>query len=45
MGWFRSTLQLKPDEIVEVALPQSDDQTGVFAKRVFSIRIRAKVIR
>jgi hypothetical protein len=42
--WFRSTLRMKPDEIVEVALP-SDEKTAAFAKRVFSIRIRAKQIR
>jgi len=42
--WFSSTLQLKPDETVEVALP-SDDKMGPFAKRVFSIRLRAKQIR
>jgi hypothetical protein len=33
------------DEIVEVALPQSDQNTALFAGRVFSIRIRAKHIR
>jgi hypothetical protein len=42
--WFRSTLQSKPDETVEVALP-SDDKTGPLAKRVFSIRLRAKQLR
>jgi hypothetical protein len=41
--WFRSTLHMKPDEIVEVALPQPDEKAG--AKRIFSIRIRAKQIR
>lgn len=43
--WFRSTLRMKPDEIVEVALPQPDEKTAAFANRVFSIRIRAKQIR
>jgi hypothetical protein len=43
--WFRSTLRVKPDEIVEVALPQPDEKAGAFANRVFSIRIRAMQIR
>lgn len=43
--WFRSTVHMKPAEIVEVALQQPDEKTGAFAKRVFSIRIRAKQIR
>ena len=42
-NWFKSTVHLKPDEIVEVALPE--EKTGAFANRVFSIRIRAKQIR
>lgn len=42
--WFKSTLQLKPDETVEVALP-SDQKTGPLANRVFSIRLRAKQLR
>jgi len=42
--WFRSTLQLKPDETVDVALP-ADDKTGPLAKRVFAIRLRAKQLR
>ena len=42
--WFRSTLQLKPDETVEVALP-SDQKTGPLANRVFAIRLRAKQLR
>jgi hypothetical protein len=43
--WFRSTVRMKPDEIVEVALPQPDEKTGAFASRVFAIRIRARQIR
>jgi hypothetical protein len=43
--WFRSTVQIKPGEIVEVALPRPDEKTGSFAKRIFSIRIQAKQIR
>lgn len=42
--WFRSTLHVKPEEIVDVALP-SDEKTGGLANRVFSIRIQAKQIR
>lgn len=42
--WFRSTLRMKPDEIVEVALP-SGEKTVAFGNRVFSIRIRTKQIR
>jgi hypothetical protein len=42
--WFRSTLRMKPDEIVEIALPQPDEKAA-FANRVFSIRIRTKQIR
>ena len=43
--WFRSTVHLKPNEIVDVALPPSDQKTGASATRVFSIRIQAKQIR
>jgi hypothetical protein len=43
--WFRSTVHMKPNEIVDVALPQPDEQGGVSANRVFSIRIQAKQIR
>jgi hypothetical protein len=42
--WFRSTVQLKPNEIVDVALP-ADEKAGILANRVFSIRIQAKRIR
>jgi hypothetical protein len=43
--WFRSTLHMKPNEIVDVALPQTDEYAGGLANRVFSIRIQAKQIR
>jgi hypothetical protein len=43
--WFRSTLHMKPNEIVDVALPKPDEKAGAFANRVFSIRIQAKQIR
>jgi hypothetical protein len=43
--WFRSTVHVKPNEIVDVALPKPDAKAGAFANRVFSIRIQAKQIR
>ena len=43
--WFRSTVQMKPNEIVEVKLPKPDDKASAFANRDFSIRIRARQIR
>ena len=43
--WFRSAVQMKPNEIVEVALPQSDEKGGASSSGVFSIRIQAKQIR
>jgi hypothetical protein len=43
--WFRSTVQLKPNEIVEVALRQPDDVAAAPGARVFSLRIQAKQIR
>ena len=47
--WFKSTVHVKPNEIVDVALPApvpaSGENAGALAKRVFSIRIQAKQIR
>lgn len=43
-NYFRSTVHLKPNEIVEVALKQ-DEKAGASANRVFSLRIQAKQIR
>jgi hypothetical protein len=43
--WFKSTVHMKPGEIVEVVLPKLEEKAGAFANRVFSIRIRAKQIR
>jgi hypothetical protein len=47
--WFKSTVRVKPNETVDVALPPpvvaSGEKAGAFAKRVFSIRIQAKQIR
>jgi hypothetical protein len=43
--WFRSTIHVKPGEIVEVALAPRDKDTGKLANRTFSLRIRARQIR
>ena len=41
----KSDLQVKPDETVEIRLPVLTDDAGPFAKRSFSIRIRARQLR
>jgi len=41
----KSDLQVKPDETVEIRLPVFTDDAGPFAKRSFSIRIRARQLR
>jgi hypothetical protein len=43
--WFRSTIQVKPGEIVEVALTPDGEPGSELANRVLSLRIRAKQIR
>ena len=43
--WFRSTLQVKPDEIVEVPLPELTDGAGSDGTRSFSLRIRVRQLR
>lgn len=43
--FLNSDIQLKPDETVEIRLPQLGDEAGVFAKRALSIRIRARQLR
>ena len=43
--WFRSTVQMKPNEIVDVALKQPGEEAAAPGARVFSIRIQAKQIR
>ena len=47
--WFKSTVHVKSDEIVDVALPApvpgSGENAGALAKRTFSLRIQAKQIR
>ena len=43
--WFRSAVQMKPNEIVEVALPQRDEKGGASSSGALSIRIQAKQIR
>ena len=44
-NWFRSKMQMKPNEIIEVALRQPEEKAGGAAGRVFSLRIQAKQIR
>jgi hypothetical protein len=41
----KSDLHVKPDETVEIRLPVLTDDAGPFAKRSFSIRIRARQLR
>jgi RNA polymerase sigma factor (sigma-70 family) len=41
----RSDIQVKPAETVEIRLPTLGDDAGPFAKRGFSIRIRARQLR
>ena len=41
----KSEIQVKPAETVEIRLPMLGDDAGPFAKRAFSIRIRARQIR
>lgn len=43
--WFRSTLHVKSDEVVDVALPPQDNPQGTLNDRMFSIRIKTKQIR
>jgi len=41
----KSEIQIKPEEIVEIRLPPLDHDASPFAKRQFSIRIRARQLR
>lgn len=41
----RSVIQVKPEEIVEIRLPQLGESAGPFANREYSIRIRARQLR
>ena len=41
----KSDIQVKPAETVEIRLPTLGDSAGPFAKRAFSIRIRARQLR
>jgi hypothetical protein len=43
--WFRSTVRVDPDEIVEIALREPDEKTTASSSGTFSIRITAKQIR
>lgn len=41
----KSNIQVKPAETVEIRLPMLGDEAGPFAKRAYSIRIRARQLR
>ena len=41
----RSTLELKPDEVVEMPLPRLEERFGPYSNRTFVLRIRARQIR
>jgi hypothetical protein len=41
----KSNIQVKPAETVEIRLPMLGDDAGPFAKRAYSIRIRARQLR
>jgi hypothetical protein len=41
----KSDIQVKPAETVEIRLPMLGDEAGPFAKRTYSIRIRARQLR
>jgi hypothetical protein len=43
--WFRSTVQVKANEVVDVALPPLDAKDAPLNDRKFAIRIRSKQIR
>ncbi len=43
--YVKSEAKLKPGETVEVRLPILSDDAGAFAKRAFSIKIRARQLR
>jgi hypothetical protein len=43
--WFRSTLHVKSNEVVDVALPVPKDKNTPLADRAFSIRIKPRQIR
>jgi hypothetical protein len=43
--YVKSEAKLKPGETVEIRLPILSDDAGAFAKRAFSIRIRARQLR
>lgn len=41
----RSTLELKPDEVVEMPLPRLEERFGPYSNRTFVLRIRARQLR
>jgi hypothetical protein len=40
-----SDVQVRPDETVEIRLPLLGEAAGPFARRAYSIRIRARQLR
>ena len=42
---LNSTVEVKPQEVVEVRLPKLDAEAGPFANRDFSIRLRVEQLR
>lgn len=43
--WFRSTVSMKPNEVIDIALPPSDEKTRSPGEPSYSIRIKPKQIR
>jgi hypothetical protein len=43
--WVETRVDVRPDEVVEVALPRLGDAGGPFANRLFSLRVRARQLR
>lgn len=43
--WFRSTIHVKPNEVIDIALPPLDSKDAPFADRGYSIRIKPRQIR
>jgi hypothetical protein len=43
--WDRSNAHVRPDEVIEVPLPQLEERFGPYAKRSFALRIKARQIR
>jgi len=43
--WVETRVDVRPDEVVQVALPKLGDAGGPFANRLFSLRVRARQLR